>query len=231
MSSATVLASDRRGAEVDELLVRLGASAAVSDRMRAHRRELLVVQEAERRAISRELHDGFGQLLAAIQLGLHKAPIDLNELDALVGEALESVRSLAIELRSPMLDDLGLAAALRAYVRGIVRERDLVVDLRVDDVALPAALATTCFRLVQEAVLNIVRHAGAHRVAIDLSASPGELTLTVEDDGKGFDPAHPGLGIVGMTERVALAGGDLAIASAHGAGTTIRARLPIRGGA
>lgn len=229
VSSPSVLAADRCDAEIDELLARLRTGALADDRVQAHRRELLAIQEAERRSIARELHDGFGQLLTAIQLGLHEVPIDIDELDALVGEALESVRSLAIELRSAMLDDLGLAAALRAYVRRIVRERELVVDLQVDDVALPAPLATTCFRLVQEAVRNIVRHAGAQRVVIDVRASAEWLTLTVKDDGVGFDAAHPGLGIVGMTERAALAGGDIAIASTPGAGTTIRARLPIGG--
>ncbi|HSR99661.1 MAG TPA: sensor histidine kinase, partial [Kofleriaceae bacterium] len=177
------------------------------------------------------LHDGFGQLLAAIQLGLRETPIDVDELDALVGEALESVRSLALELRSAMLDDLGLAAALRAYVRRIVRETELAVDLWVDDLPVPAAVATTCFRIVQEAVLNIVRHARARRVAIEVRATPGALTLTVQDDGIGFDPAQPGLGVVGMTERAALAGGEIAFASAPGAGTTVRARLPIGRGA
>jgi signal transduction histidine kinase len=231
MSSASVLSADRWGAEVDELLGRVRASAEADGRVDAHRRELLAVQEAERRSIARELHDGFGQLLAAIQLGLRETPIDVDELDALVGEALESVRSLAIELRSAMLDDLGLAAALRAYVRRIMRETELAVDLGVDDLPVPSAIATTCFRIVQEAVLNIVRHARAHRVAIEVRTTTGALTLTVRDDGIGFDPARPGLGIVGMTERAALAGGEIAIASSPGAGTTIRARLPIGGGA
>jgi signal transduction histidine kinase len=231
MSSATVLSADRWGAEVDELLGRVRASAVADGRVDAHRRMLLAVQEAERRSIARELHDGFGQLLAAIQLGLHETPIDVDELDALVGEALESVRSLAIELRSAMLDDLGLAAALRAYVRRIMRETELTVDLRIDDVPVPAAVATTCLRLIQEAVLNVVRHARARCVAIEVRTTTGALTLAVQDDGVGFDPAQPGLGIVGMTERAALAGGDFAIASAPGAGTTVRARLPIGGGA
>jgi signal transduction histidine kinase len=231
LSSASVLSPDRWGAEVDELLARVRASALADGRILAHRRELLAGQEAERRSIARELHDGFGQLLAAIQLGMREKPINVDELDALIGEALESVRSLALELRSAMLDDLGLAAALRAYVRRIVRETELAVELRVCEAAVPPAAATTCFRIVQEAVLNIVRHARAQRVVIDVGTSGGALTLTVEDDGVGFDPSRPGLGIVGMTERAALAGGEIAIASAPGAGTTIRARLPIGGGA
>jgi signal transduction histidine kinase len=231
MSSASVLSADRWGAEVDELLERVRASAVADGRVEAHRREVLAAQEAERRSIARELHDGFGQLLAAIQLGLRETPLNVDELDALVGEALESVRSLAIELRSAMLDDLGLAAALRAYVRRIMRETELVVDLCVDDLPVPATVATTCFRIIQEAVLNIVRHAHARRVAIEVRTTRGALTLTVQDDGIGFDPARPGLGIVGMTERAALAGGEIAIASAPGAGATIRARLPIGGGA
>ena len=229
MSSATVLSTDRWSAEVDELLDRLRASAMAERRVQWHRRELLVVQEAERRSIARELHDGIGQVLAALQLGLREKRINIDELDALVGEALESVRSLAIELRAAMLDDLGLAAALRAYIRRIMRETELVVELRVDDAVVPSAVATTCFRIVQEAVLNVVRHAHAQRVAIEVRTTAGGLTLTVEDDGVGFDPARSGLGIVGMTERAALAGGDLAIASSPGAGTTIRARLPLGG--
>jgi signal transduction histidine kinase len=231
MSPATVLASSRADAEVDEILAGFRTGVLADERLHSHRRQLLAVQEAERRAIARELHDGFGQLLVAIQLGLHETPIDVDELDALTGEAVESVRSLALELRPAMLDDLGLAAAVRAYVRRVARDRELAIDLTVDDIPVPAAIATTCFRLVQEAVLNIVRHADAHRVAIEIRSDGGCLTLAVHDDGVGFDPGRPGLGIVGMTERTALAGGELTVESTPGAGTTVRARLPIGDGA
>jgi signal transduction histidine kinase len=226
MSSA-VLAADRPSAEVDALLDQLRASRLAHDRAQASRRELLAAQEAERAAVARELHDGFGQLLFAIQLWMHATPLDLDELDALIGEALEAVRSLAFDLRPPVLDDLGLAAALRTYLRRLARNTDLAIDLAIDDLRVPAAVATTCFRLVQEAVTNIVRHASAHSVAIEVRAGDGWLTVSVRDDGTGFDPLRPGLGIVGMTERAALAGGALEIASAPGAGTTIRARIPI----
>jgi signal transduction histidine kinase len=116
-------------------------------------------------------------------------------------------------------------------VRRIARARELAVDLAIEDVDVPAAIATTCFRLVQEAVLNVVRHADARRTEIEIRADHGWLTLSVRDDGVGFDPARPGFGIVGMTERAALAGGELTVESSPGAGTTIRARLPIGDGA
>jgi signal transduction histidine kinase len=201
-------------------------------------RKLIEAQEAERRAVARELHDDFGQALTAIRLNLKKGGSDLSESIQLVDQALQRMRELAQDLRPSILDDLGLPAALRWYVAREAKRAGLEPRLEVADLPrLPAAVETTCFRLVQEALTNIVRHGHARQVEIELAAREGSLFLTVRDDGKGFDPraalrrAAQGhsVGLLGMKERVSLAGGELEIDSAPGHGTLIRARFPMEG--
>jgi signal transduction histidine kinase len=163
----------------------------------------------------------------------------LAESAALVEEAIEHVREAALRLRPPILDDLGLAPALRWYVSRHATAARLVFHLDVDsleDVRLPPSLETTCFRLVQEAITNIIRHAGARRVDVEASIADDELEVVVHDDGRGFDvdaardraAAGISLGLLSMEERVSLAGGELEITSNPDRGTRLRARLPLR---
>jgi PAS domain S-box-containing protein len=201
-------------------------------------RKLLEAQEAERRAIALELHDDFGQVLAAIRLDLQHGGRSTSGSLALIDEAISRLRDLALNLRPAILDDLGLAAALRWYVgREMARAGlEAALDLGLVEGRLPPTLETTCFRVVQEALNNVVRHAGARRVEVALRTADGGLELSVSDDGKGFDPqaarkraaGGASLGLLTMEERVWLAGGKLSIESTSLAGTRLRARFPLQ---
>jgi two-component system sensor histidine kinase UhpB len=236
----------------------LGVALDVTDGKRAQselaeKRELLqslswrliTTQEAERRALARELHDDFGQLLTAIRLALEAARREttgagrqqLGDGIGLVDQAIDRVRSLATDLRPPILDDLGLVAALRGLLRRQFQHAGFEGRLQVKNLEgrLPTAIETCAFRLVQEALTNVARHAGAKNVDVELSATEGDLGIIVRDDGRGFDasaarhlaPERLSLGLLSMRERVTLAGGHLDIRSSVGAGTTIEAHLPI----
>jgi two-component system sensor histidine kinase UhpB len=208
-------------------------------------RRLITTQEAERRALARELHDDFGQLLTAIRLALEAARREtsgagrqqLGDGIALVDQAIDRVRSLATDLRPPILDDLGLVAALRGLLRRQFQHARFEVRLKVKSLEgrLPTATETCAFRLVQEALTNVARHADARHVEVEVSAAEGDLGIVVRDDGRGFDasparqlaPERLSLGLLSMRERVALAGGHLDVRSVVGEGTTIEAHLPI----
>lgn len=218
-----------REAEVDGILSRLALAEDLRIRARELSRQLHQRGEAERRALARELHDELGQLLAVVLLGL---PDGEAESRALIGEALESVRTVALELRPSVLDDLGLAAALRSYVRRRGRRDPFVFDLAIGEVdGVSGEVATTCFRMIQEAITNVARHAAATRVTVRVEPEGDQLVVNVRDDGRGFDPATrvDGLGLLGMAERVALVDGALSITSTVGLGTEICATLPLRG--
>ncbi len=214
-------------------------------RFRALSHRLLAVQEVERRAIARDLHDDLGQILTALKLNLERpTPRGSQEPSErlarnveIVDEAIEHTRRLALDLRPPLLDDLGLAEALRWYVNRQAEHG--TVDIRLDVDALdstriPAALATACFRLVQEALTNVLRHARARHVRVSVRETSDALEVLVEDDGRGFDPqaateragAGVSLGLLSMKERASLAGGTLTIESGPDRGTTVRGRFP-----
>jgi two-component system sensor histidine kinase UhpB len=226
-----------------------GTNADITERKRAEEelgrraqqlealsRKLIEAQEAERRAVARELHDDFGQVLTALKLNLHQRGRDDSESIAMIDGAIARMRELAQNLRPPLLDELGLEAALSWYVEREAKRAGLAFRLALAPLAErpQPVLETTCFRIVQEALTNIVRHAKARLVEIELGESNGVLQLVVCDDGQGFDvPAARkraseggSQGLLGMQERVALVGGDLDIDSAPGHGTCIRARLP-----
>jgi two-component system, NarL family, sensor histidine kinase UhpB len=194
-------------------------------------RKLIEAQEAERRAVARELHDDFGQVLTAIKLNLTDKERDQAETIALVDGAIARVRDLAHNLRPSMLDDLGLSESLRWYVDREARRAGLEAHLEIATIEgrLPPTIETTCFRVTQEALTNVIRHARARRIEVELRSSPDGLRLEVRDDGGGFDPAAArgdSQGLLGMRERVALAGGELEVDSAPGRGTAVRARFP-----
>lgn len=200
-------------------------------------RKLIEAQETERRAVARELHDDFGQVLTALKLNLQRRERDDSESIALVDGAIARMRDLAQDLRPPLLDEQGLDASLRWYVEREATRAGLAFRLALTHLEQrpSAAVETTCFRVAQEALTNVIRHAQAHVVAVELSRTDGMLQLVVRDDGHGFDvpaarlrAAHGGSqGLLSMQERVALAGGELDIDSAPGRGTSIRAHLPL----
>lgn len=210
------------------------------ERLEALSRRLLSVQEEERRRVAIELHDELGQVLTAVKINLESMPAQLLHAVDSVDRAMQTTRDLALDLRPPMLDDLGLAAALRWYADRFAQQTHLVLHLSLEEIPdLSPALATACFRVVQEALTNVARHASARNVRIDVHRTPRGLELTVCDDGAGFDveaararAAHgASLGLVGMEERVSLAGGTIDIRSTAGKGTEIRVLSPIHGAA
>jgi len=208
-----------------------------TQQLEALSRKLIQAQEAERRAVARELHDDFGQVLTALKLNLQRRDRDDSESIALVDGAIARMRDLAQDLRPPLLDEQGLEPSLRWYVEREATRAGLAFRLALTHLEQrpPAAVETTCFRVAQEALTNVIRHAQAQVVEVELGPSAGMLQLVVRDDGRGFDvpaarlrAAHGGSqGLLSMQERVALAGGELEIDSAPGAGTSVRARLPL----
>jgi PAS domain S-box-containing protein len=208
-------------------------------------RRLVKAEEAERRRIARELHDRVGQSLSALNINLDivlgklEGPADLRgrllDSAALVERTLESIEDVMAELRPPLLDEYGLAAALGWFAEEFSRRTDIRVA--VNDAAgeagakAPAEAAVALFRIAQEALNNVLKHARASNVHIDISATPEHLVLAVRDDGAGFDAAAAPRGRWGMTtmrERAEAAGGGLEVQSAPGAGTVVRARIPVK---
>ena len=210
------------------------------EQLQALSRELLEAQEAERRAIARELHDDFGQVLTAIKLNLVRRDADQAETIALVDGAIARMRDLAQDLRPPLLDELGLPASLRWYVQREATRAglDFQVDLATFERRPSPSVETACFRVVQEALTNVIRHASATRVEVELRIAGDGLQLSIRDDGTGFDVAAArkraarggSQGMLSMQERVALAGGELAIESSPGRGTSVRVCLPLGSG-
>jgi signal transduction histidine kinase len=222
----------------------LRASIAVDLSRRVARdalRRVLEGQELERRRLARELHDETGQALTSILLGLRavedaggadEVGAALGNLRDLVVATLQDVRRLAVQLRPKALDDFGLAAALERLAQTFAEGSGVRVDLeaRLGDERLAPEIETTLYRIVQEALTNVVKHAGAANVSILLVRRNGSASLVIEDDGRGFVPADAradGLGLVGMRERVALHDGRLAIESSPGGGTTLAVEVPL----
>ena len=216
-----------RAAIAVELSERVGREAV---------RGLLEGQETERKRLARELHDETGQALASIRLGLKELEPQvgteaLSAIRELVGSALDDVRRLTVELRPPALDDYGLAAALDR-LKAVVSERSgMDIQLTVQSgLNLGSEHETALYRIVQEALTNIVKHAEATSVSIVVAHMGSAVRTVVEDNGKGFDEAkvrEGALGLVGMRERVGLLGGRLEVQSSPGAGTTVVAEFPV----
>jgi two-component system sensor histidine kinase UhpB len=230
-----------------ETLERMNRELEMShERLRALSRRLLEVQEEERGRLARDLHDDIGQALTALKIQLESLQragdpalrARVSEGVETVQHTLERVRQLSLSLRPPQLDDLGLAAALRSHldrqtsVAGISPHFDAAEAPH----ELDADTETACFRVAQEAINNVLRHARAHNLWVRLSASSGRLVLSVRDDGRGFDlgaargraASGASLGLVGMEERIALAGGSFELHAAPGQGTTVLATFPVR---
>ena len=211
-------------------------------------RRLIEAQETERRTIARELHDEIGQVLTVVKIGLETvkchvpsgaAASRLEENIAIVDEALRLVRDLSLELHPAMLDDLGLAAALRWYIDRYAQRTGIRAILKLDNFdeqkRLPRDFETTCFRVVQEALTNVARHAQTKKASVELRWSDEYLRVTIKDEGRGFDPralrkrdaAHVTLGLRGMQERAQSLGGKLKIQSTPSVGTEIHLVLPL----
>ncbi|MDE3175748.1 MAG: HAMP domain-containing protein [Pseudomonadota bacterium] len=216
----------------------LGASLEAAEREnRQLRARLVSIQDEERKEIGRELHDEIGPYLfaARAQAGEARRAAPDAALDGLIEtiDALQATnRRILDRLRPVALEELGLAAALDALGRFFARNSP-TLDVSVDcaDIGpLPPSLEAAIYRLAQEALTNVARHAGAGRARVTLAAASGELTLTVADDGRGLDPARPaGRGLIGMRERVAAHGGALTLTAAEPRGLNLRAVFPLEG--
>ncbi|WP_086761412.1 sensor histidine kinase [Nostoc sp. 106C] len=208
--------------------------------------KLIEAQEVERRRLAHELHDEIGQALTAVKINLqtlqhssniNKTELPLQESIDIVEVSLQQVRSLSLDLRPSLLDDLGLVVALRWYIDRQTQRAGIIGEFvsKPLKTKLSPNLETTCFRIVQEALTNIVRHAKAQRVTVELWQQETQLHLIIRDDGIGFDvyaareKATKGgsLGLLGMEERVLLIGGQIKMKSVHQHGTEIHAILPL----
>lgn len=210
-------------------------------------RQVVNAQEAERQRIARELHDATGQALTAVALGLHgvgrlyddnnkAAQRHLQELEKYATNALEELRHIIADLRPSQLDDLGLAAALQWYVKEFEKHYAIATKLTImgDQYSLPPEYKTVLFRIAQEALTNVAKHAQAGRVSIRLRYWPKMVCLIVDDNGRGFAASQTtqetgtktGWGLRGIRERAALLGGWCGIRSAPGYGTRIRVCVP-----
>jgi signal transduction histidine kinase len=211
---------------------------------------LVNAQEEERRRISRELHDELGQALTALKINLDvarrfltpEAPRKLNqsvnEAGSLAMQTLESARNLSLELHPAILDDLGLVAALRWEIDRFEQRTDQAVQFKANlaETTLQPELEITTYRIITESLTNIVRHAQADTIAVQLQVEDDQIAVIVEDNGIGFDAAawfnsptgRQSLGLVSMRERAELLGGQLEVISQPGCGTKIWARLPFK---
>ena len=221
------------------------AAVAVELRQRVARvalERVLSAQEDERRRLARELHDETGQALTSILLGLRglEEAKDPDALRAAVGEVrdlvrstLQDVRQLAVELRPTALDDFGLVAAVERLTASFSEQTGIAVEFvpNLPEGRLAPEIETALYRVVQESLTNVVKHARAGHVSVVLTQTGGSVSVVVEDDGVGFEPARTrdgGLGLVGMRERIGLLGGRVAVESRPGAGTTFVAEVPVR---
>lgn len=219
-----------------------------SKRLAALSTRVARAQEKERERIARELHDGLGQALTAIKLDLTAArrslAVDLGQTSdylekarLLTEESLDELRRMVFDLRPPALDHLGLVAALESYCRAFEQRFKVAVTVSGDGFAsrLPFEVETALYRICQEALANIAEHAAATRCTLTIEQTRDEVTLTVQDDGRGFDPATiagpngavRGIGILSMERRVEELGGQFRIESRPGEGTAVLVAVPL----
>ena len=235
------------GRENEKIMANLVAG---EKRVRKLARAVWRVQEDERRRLARELHDGIGQTLTALKnhlawlegrdVALMPGEGGLGEAVALATEALDDTRELSRLLRPPVLDDLGLAPALRWLGRTVGKRFSMEVETAAPDLDQRQSeeIETVVFRIAQEALTNAAKHAAAKRVELTLAVEDDWLALEVADDGSGFDvdaelsqvDDSTGVGLRGMRDRAELFGGRLSVESNPGGGTVVRARLPLAGG-
>ena len=240
--------TDRRKAELekDQLLIQLRMA---NERLQALSRELINSQEAERKHIAQELHDEFGQSLVAISmnLGIVERDIPPGTTQEIIGRLFETrtivdeldgrISELALDLRPSLLDDLGLLPTLNWYVERYSQRAEIEVKLDVMGLKtrLSSEIETAFYRIIQEALTNVARHSQAKKVSLQLKSLPTMVTVSIQDDGQGFDTDEifssktpiKSLGLRGMRERVSILGGRLEIHSKPGEGTRIEIELPL----
>ena len=247
-----LVAHDKRGSDqrftdddvrvAEAFAARAAVAVDLSERVaRDALRRVVSAQELERRRLARELHDETGQALTSILLGL-KAAEDagdraamqaaLASLRELVVETLHDVRRLAVELRPRALDDFGLVPALERLTDTFAEQTGIEVSFahQLTSERLPGEIETALYRIVQEALTNVVKHAGAATVDVFVTEHGGLVTARIADDGRGFDPSSDhddGIGLVGMRERLGLIDGELRVESPAGGGTAIVAEVPV----
>jgi two-component system sensor histidine kinase DegS len=206
---------------------------------------LIEAQEEERRRLARDIHDGPAQLLANVVFridvaqtllegDIERARAELEQLKQIVRHSLQDVRKIIFDLRPLALDDLGLVPALRSYLGGLLEKAGLKVDLEVagEPRRLPTAHEAALFRLVQEALHNVRKHAGTDAADVRVEFADTEVRVAVTDHGRGFDPAAAAgaadrLGLRSMRERAELFGGSLTLRSTPGGGTVVEASVPV----
>lgn len=202
-----------------------------------------MAREQEKSRIARELHDELGQLLTMLQMDVawckEKRPAGddalaakLDRMEGLLKSTIAATRRIASDLRPLMLDDLGLVPSIEWLVENFAQRTGIACELTLGegDLRLPTAHATAIFRIVQESLTNIAKHANASHADIAIEHEPGALVVRIEDDGAGFSPEAPrkpqSFGLFGLRERASMMGGDVTIASAPGEGTRVEVRLP-----
>lgn len=235
--------------ELERLIRTFNGMLDATDAYRRRLRDVAVrslnAAEEERKRVARELHDETAQTLAALLIRIRVArgrpeaealePL-LDGMRAEVARALEEVRRFALGLRPPALDELGLVPALETHARTLSEATSVPIAVRAHSLEgmLSPEAELALYRIVQEALSNVVRHAAARRVELRLEHLDGLVTVTVEDDGRGFDVARQmrsdggGLGLFGMQERAAYLGGRVEIRSRPGGGTSVHAEIPVR---
>jgi len=224
----------------------LGESQKMQGQLREYSRRILRVQEDQRAAISRDLHDRVGQLLVAINIHLtafadaamrqpKSIKGSIGPILKLLEESAEHVHSFARELRPTSLDDLGLIPALAAYLRAFRKRKDFRIEFAAFEgvEAMDSDKRMVLYRVVQEALTNVVKHAKATRVNVSIFKAPGGVCLEISDNGKAFnvrqlapDQSNQRLGMIGMRERVEMVGGRFHVVSKAGKGTTVQAQIP-----
>jgi signal transduction histidine kinase len=212
--------------------------------------KLETTKEDERRFLSHELHDELGQTLTALKLSLQvsaragSSPQDKSATVAqplaIIDDLIARIRRISLDLRPPLLDEVGLVSALRPYLQSQATISGILIDLDAPEAQdqrpfrLPADYEIACFRVVQEAITNALRHASARRIVVRVARSDHHVSLSIQDDGRGFDPitldeaaARGHLGVLGMRERIRARGGQFALTSTPGLGTTVEVDLDV----
>jgi len=234
--------------QIEELSRSLNSMLNSMERQRRRAAASVIkAQEEERKRIARELHDETSQSLTGLVIGIRmieeSVPGDMPEIrerlhniSDLAHQTLNEVHTMAVRMRPSVLDDLGLAAALRSYVKEFSGNTHIPVDLQLMGMSerLPAELETVLYRVVQEALTNIARHSGAGNCRVSLQRRDGRIFATIADNGHGFDPEMMmmsekgrGLGLHGMKERIELVGGSLDLDSVPDQGATIQLEVPV----
>jgi signal transduction histidine kinase len=212
--------------------------------------KLETMKEDERRFLSHELHDELGQTLTALKLGLQVAAraepspdgkgSPLAQPLGIIDDLIARVRRISLDLRPPLLDEVGLVSALRAYLQSQTTVSGVAIELHEPEphdeasFRLPADYEIACFRVVQESITNVLRHAAARRIDVRVARSADRVSLSIQDDGRGFDPvtldeaaAQGHIGVLGMRERIRARGGQFTLTSAPGQGTAIQVELEV----